>query len=218
MLVGVSMLICNVAHYFLLFSQFLYMTCLLPQVITNYRVKSGSGLSDLFAIGYLNGHFAQLFYVYCLSLPLGYKIFVPIQLSIVCTLIFQRLFYDHFVHKKLLIFYLCNTLCAIALIPIACKIPALCGTAHGWFAMIIFSLSQLPQLYKLFSERSVRGFSFLFVLVMGCGSFLELTGSLILGLPIQTIFNAVRNCTFVIGCLIAFYWYSDAKLLKKLDN
>ena len=197
-----------IAEYFLILSQLLYMICLLPQAITNYRVKSGTGLSDLFAIGYLNGHFAQLFYVFCLSLPLGYKIFVPVQFSIVLILIFQRLYYDHFANRALTFFYLANIACAFALIPVACKIPLICGVAHGWFALVVFSLSQIPQIYKLYSTRSVQGFSLMFVVVMGCGSVLELAGALILGLPAQTIFNAVRNTSFVIACLGAFHLFS----------
>ncbi len=195
------------AGYFLILSQLLYMVCLLPQVVTNYTVKSGTGLSDLFAIGYLNGHFAQLFYVFCLDLPMGYKIFVPVQFSIVLILIFQRLYYDRFVNRTLTIFYAVNIVCALALIPVACRIPLICGVAHGWLALIIFSLSQIPKIYKLYSTRSVQGFSFLFVVVMGCGSVLELAGAMILGLPTQTIFNAVRNTSFVAACLGAFCLY-----------
>lgn len=196
-----------IAGYFLILSQLFYMVCLLPQAVTNYQVKSGTGLSDLFAIGYLNGHFAQLFYVFCLSLPLGYKIFVPVQFSIVLILIFQRLYYNHFANRTLTFFYIANIACALAIIPIACKIPLICGVAHGWLALVIFSLSQIPQIYKLYSMRSVQGFSLMFVVVMGCGSVLELAGALILGLPTQTIFNAVRNTFFVLACLGAFYFF-----------
>lgn len=203
------------AGYFLILSQLLYMVCLLPQVVTNYTVKSGTGLSDLFAIGYLNGHFAQLFYVFCLDLPMGYKIFVPVQFSIVLILIFQRLYYDRFVNQTLTIFYAVNIACALALIPVACKIPLICGVAHGWLALIIFSLSQIPQIYKLYSTRSVEGFSFMFVVVMGVGSVLELLGSLFLGLPTQTIFNAIRNTSFVVACLGAFFLYSRSSYSVK---
>lgn len=199
--------ITGILHYLLVLSQSLYMTCLLPQVVTNYKIKSGTGLSDLFAIGYLNGHFAQLFYVFCLNLPIGYKIFVPVQFLIVLVLIFQRLYYDRFANRALTLFYAVNIACAIALIPVACRIPLLCGTTNGWLSLIIFSLSQIPQVYKIYTTRSVQGFSIMFVVVMGCGSVLELLGSIFLGLPIQTIFNAVRNTTFVAACLGAFFLY-----------
>ncbi|MBS1987784.1 PQ-loop repeat-containing protein [Candidatus Dependentiae bacterium] len=202
-------------HNLLVLSQCLYMTCLLPQVVTNYKVKSGTGLSDLFAIGYLNGHFAQLFYVFCLNLPMGYKIFVPVQFLIVLVLIFQRLYYDRFANKALTLFYAINIACAIALIPVACRVPLLCGTANGWLSLIIFSLSQIPQIYKLYTTRSVQGFSMMFVVVMGCGSVLELLGSIFLGLPIQTIFNAVRNTSFVAACLGAFYLYNRSSNVIK---
>jgi uncharacterized protein with PQ loop repeat len=200
---------------FLTLAQLVYTGCMVPQAITNYRIKSGRGLSKLFIVGYLNGFITQTFYTFLFDLPIGYKIFVPTQFAVMLGIIFQRLYYDQFSDRTLSFFCAFNIALAILMIPVAMTFPVQVGFLCGWASLFLFSFSQVPQLVKIYSTRSVQGFSLVFVLATGIGALFELIGSVLLALPLQTVFSAARNALFVGGCLGAFYLYGTFSSSKK---
>ncbi len=205
----------SVLQLIVTFSQVTYMFCMLPQVVTNYYEKSANGLSTLFVIGYLNGFIAQNFYIFSLDLPIGYKIFCPVQFGILLVIVFQRLYFENFSDKRLAILCCANLLFAASMIPLLNSFKFQVGFWSGWAALILFSLSQVPQLFKVYTKKSVQGFSLLFIVVTGFGAILELTSGILLSLPLQTLFAALRNCLFVGGCLGAFYLYGNKDTIKK---
>jgi len=188
---------------FLWISQLCYFACLLPQIRTNFREKSGVGVSQLMLLGYLNGYLFLLYYVFCNNLPLAYRFFAPIQTLATAILVFQRLYYNE--PLRIWLLYGLNIIVFISLMPLALKSPISFGGVCGWLAISHGALNQLPQVFKLFSQQSVLGFSFFFVLLTGGAASAEMIGSLIGGLPMQCWLNGLRG---VIIFLIFCYQFS----------
>ncbi|NDD55846.1 PQ-loop repeat-containing protein [bacterium] len=197
-------------------SQVLYTVCFLPQIVTNFRAKSGRGMSEYLLLGYLNLLAVTLFYVFLLELPLAYKIFVPLQLTAVLLLIAQRLWYDGpRLAKNLGIMYLVNIALLVGCIPYALENPSLVGNMGGWGNVLFGVLSQSPQAFKVWRERSVMGFDKRFVYMLLAGSLCEFTGAFLCNLPLQTKLTSLRGITFACVFLFQFKLYASARVTSK---
>lgn len=186
----------------LLISNILYLACFFPQIFTNFRQKSGTGVSELLLIGYLNAYLFLMFYIFCIDLPLIYRVIGPMELAATGVLILQRLYYDDGpLVKKLWVMYAVNIVIFIPFIPFALKHPYLVGAMCGWVYFAFAMVNQLPQVVKIHKEKSVTGFSFLFVLLTGLAAILETIAAFLASLPAQTTFNAFRGVLlFLLFC------------------
>ena len=190
----------------------LFFLGIIPQIMLNYKLKSTEGLSNLLLIGYLNGYIAYCYYTFCLNLPIVYKVMVPISTATMLILIFQRFLYlSSFVKKEkfFLGLYFLNIFIALALIPIAKNYPIVFGYFFGWLMMFIWATYQIPQIVKVFVEKSVQGFSFGLVSLIGIGDIFECVGGLILGLPIPTLLNDFRGIFIYLLFCIQFWLYKN---------
>lgn len=143
-----------------------------------------------------------LLYIFCRDLPLAYKIIAPLEALATLVIICQRLYYDTTLARKWLhSLYLINALLFLAFIPWAIHAPLICGNFFGWLTLVISAVNQLPQVVKIFHDKSVRGFSFMFVILGGIAAIVEFVASVALSLPIQTIINAFRGIVmFFVFC------------------
>jgi uncharacterized protein with PQ loop repeat len=174
-------------------AQIFYFVCFVPQLFTNFKLKSGSGISELFLVFYLNTYIFLVFYIFALGLPLAYKIMVPIQGFATLILIFQRLYYDQNNPIKLWVFYIFNFFSFLTIIPYAIKNPISIGALFGWVAFLFVLLNQLPQVFKIYREKSVQGFNYMFVFFTGLAALIETITVFVVGLPIQTKVMALRG-------------------------
>ena len=186
----------------------LYTLGFLPQIIENYRIKSGTGLSDYFLLAYLNTYITLIYYVFCLNLPVAYKIACPAQGIATVILIAQRLYYNQsqdsgnppssrFSGSRFYgLIYGANLLGSLIFIPVAIMYPTHTGQVFGWISFILILLNQMPQVFRVISTKSVAGFSYLFILIMAFAAGIELYTSLVLGLPMQTILSAARGLIY----------------------
>lgn len=192
-------------------AQLFYVLCYIPQIFKNFQCKSGRGISDLMLLGYYWCLVAVLYYVFLCDLPLAYRLLPPVQFAAVIVLILQRLLYEPFAQtKKFWLLYGGSACISLAFMPIALTNVLWFGWLAGWAMFIIACVYQLPQIIKIFRKKSVDGFSIYFVLFLLIASFVELVTSVLLGLPIQTLFTALRG---VIVCLI---WLGQFWLYKSL--
>ena len=188
----------------------LYTLCFLPQIIENYRVKSGTGLSDYFLLAYLNTYITLIYYVFCLNLPVAYKIACPAQGIATLILIAQRLYYNHSPESKFYgLIYLVNLLGSLIFIPLAIMYPTHTGHIFGWISFILILLNQMPQVFRVISTKSVAGFSYMFILIMAFAAGIELYTSLALGLPMQTILSAARGLVYFAIFSVLFLAYKE---------
>jgi len=190
------------------FIQGIFWVGLVPQVIKNFNQKSVNGLSSLMLFGYFNGYLATTYYSYCLDLPLAYKVITPLSLATVSIMLGQHFFYDGKFNS--MIYYLISILIAISFIPIAIKHTNFVGNLFGWTSMTIWMTYQIPQVAKIYSTRSVVGFSFFLILVNGLGNLSEVVLSSLLGLPIQSVLSGIRGMMISSIFMMQFFLYSKA--------
>lgn len=177
-------------------SMLLYTLSFLPQIVENYRAKSGNGLSDYFLLAYLHTYMTLLIYIFSLHVNIAYIIACPLQALALVILIGQRLYYSREQGSSLGMFYLMNVLIYIIFTPVILLCPIHAGHALGWASFILGLINQLPQLLKVYWAKSVQGFSYLFVLIMGLAAVAELYAAVRLGLPLQTICMACKGFIF----------------------
>ena len=196
----------TVAHGIIWISQCCYVICLIPQIIKNIRLRTASGLSDFLLLGFLNGYFAMFYYLFCLGLPLPYKVMNVFQLTVLLILILQRVYYDeshaHIKFEKILGG---NILGMFILIPMALYSSQQVGEICGWCASAFFCISYIFQIIKNFSTKNVTGLSYAFVGITVFGIVLELIAANILSLPLQThvsLWRALTGC----GIFMVQFW------------
>lgn len=189
-------------------AQLFYVLCYIPQIIINYKKKSGRGLSELMLIGYFNGLVVFTFYSFLCNLPFIYKLSGVLQIIAVVILVGQRLYYDDYsVAKPYWILYGSNVIGSLIIIPVGLQNPAYFGWLAGWIMVIVSGVNQIPQIFKIFREKSVIGFSLLFVGFFLIAALIEFTTAIVVGLPIQTIVSSLRGITIGLIWIIQFWLY-----------
>ncbi|MFC1894582.1 PQ-loop repeat-containing protein [Candidatus Dependentiae bacterium] len=197
-------------------AQILFCVSLFPQIKLNYQLKTVSGCSDFFLIGYLNGYITYIYYVYFLHFPLAYKVMVPIACVLIFIILFQRFYYSEFKRKDKFWawVYILNISLALLIFPFTINNSYLVGTFCGWLMLFIWATYQIPQLIKCFSEKSVYGFSFALVSLIALGEVVELLGALALGLPFPTIINNFRGILIYLVFCVQFLFYKSFQIEK----
>ena len=132
-------------------SLFFYTICFIPQIIKNYVLKSGRGMSELFLFLFLNMLTAFSFYAFIKDLPVTYKFFIPLQAVFVCVLMLQRLWYenDH-TNARLSFYFIINLLIWFAVVPLSLLQQELVASLTGWLAVTAGMVRQVPQVVKIF--------------------------------------------------------------------
>jgi len=191
-------------------SQFLYFACFIPQIVTNVRLRSASGVSTALLLAFFNGYGTFYLYAYSIDLPLAYLVLPPLQGSALLVLIVQRFWYaktEPIVWP--LVGYMLNTVVLFACIPFVIQQPAFWGGIFGWIAFVLFVINQVPQTIKVHQEKSVQGFSYGFVFIQGIAAILETIGSIIAGLPVQTLMMALRGVLMFVVFSVQFVLYKN---------
>lgn len=197
-------------HNLIWVSMFLYTLSFVPQIWENYKRKSGTGLSDYFLLAYLNTYIAIIYYIFCLNLPIAYKVACLLQIIATLILIGQRLYYNHSSESRFLKkIYVANILGACIFVPFALMCATLLGHFLGWISLVLTLLNQLPQVIKIIQSKSVVGFSFMFVLIMAIAAGAEFYAAIKLDLPMQTILSAARGLVFFIIFSSLFLKYRE---------
>ena len=188
----------------------------MPQVFLNYKIKSTKALSDFYLVGYFNGYAITFFYVYAFNLHLAYKIRSILAVFVVAFMIYQRFKYDGVhKHKKIRRLYVSDFAVLFVLTPFVFSFPKIAGHIAGWALVIVWSLYQLPQILKNHRQKSVEGFSFILVSLIGIGNIIELFIAYFLNYPIQTYFIAVRGIIIYLIFMFQFGLYGKRSFFLK---
>lgn len=185
-----------------------YLASSIFQILINYKFRSARGLSDFALLMLGCGHLASLYYLFLTPLPLSYKVIGPFHSIAAFILVGQRLYYDGFLkHRWFSISLLSALFIAMVYIPIARQNPIEIGGQAGWLFGILLMFQPLPQMIKIFREKSVEGFSFYSVLFGAIAAVVELAGAIILRLPAQIFFFILRGMFFQIIFFFQFWLY-----------
>ena len=181
---------------------------ILPQIFLNYKVKSTTGLSNTYITLYLSGYFIHLLYVFCLDLPIAYKIMAPLSSFLVAIIVFQCFLYKkHKTVRRPIRLYCVIFFIIFLLIALAIFFPNKIGHLAGWISIVIWTIYQLPQVFKIYSKKSIAGFSFAAVSMTGFQNLLALMATLFLGVPLQSVFSALRGLIFFSIFCFQFWIY-----------
>ena len=86
-------------------------------------------------------------------------------------------------------------------VPFLLFYPKASGMFAGWLAAIFWSLYQWPQVYKIHKAKSVQGFSFMLVSLIGLGNLIDFFIAYSLNWPVQSMVIALRGvCIYLIFC------------------
>lgn len=192
----------------------LYVACFLPQVVTNYRRQSTDGLSNATIFIYFFGYLVEILYAFFLDLPIALKVMIPMGAGVAGTLVIQRLYYDPQPEYRV------RTMAAYGLVLIAFLIGVWAGQHHphfvghlcGWVGSLCWFAYQVPQVYKVHTRRSVKGFNFWFILIASIGAFIEVAAAIIIPLPAQGLFNGTRGLFFNLILTLQFYRYHSGPI------
>jgi len=181
---------------------------ILPQFFLNYKLKSTAGLSNIYILIYLSGYIIHLLYIFCLDLPMAYKVMAPLSFLLVLIIAFQSFFYNkHKVTHRLIRLYCVSFFIIFLLIVLAIFFPNKIGHLAGWISIVIWTIYQLPQVFKIYSKKSIAGFSFITVSITGFQNLLALMATLALGIPLQSVFSALRGLIFFAIFCFQFWIY-----------
>lgn len=185
-----------------------YTVCFFPQIVKNYRAKSTEGLSDLFLLSYYIAYGAMLYYIFHCNLTLPYKIILPIEMTVLTSMIMQKLYYHGFAQNKwFFIQFLSLNAIMIGLYPISLYCPYEFGMAGGWVAFVFFAIYPIPQVLKLYRTKSVEGFSFGFISVQALAFLSEGIVAVIKQLPLPTLFMVAKGFVFYAIFSYQFWLY-----------
>ncbi len=187
--------------FLVLINQAIYCGSIIPQIVVNYRLKTGKGLSDLLLFTFFGAVTACAVSFYALNMPVGYRISLTAQVVLVGILVGQRFLYDSFGHTNLLLgAYGCMILGALGALLFVPKNPGLIGNITGWVGFVLFVVNRLPQIVKVQQEKSVKGFSYGFVLLLSAAALMEMSIVLYYKLPTLVLFMA----SWAIICSLVF--------------
>ncbi len=200
----------NTLELLVFINQSFYCYAAFPQIMSNYRNKTGSALSDFYLVMLFNTYFMLLFYFFCLPLPICYRLSVTIQFLTTMALIGQRFYYNRDERWKWVgSFFLVNVGFMLGLMPLAFVSPVAIGNIGGWIACVLIIINRFPQIIHFYRTKSVDGFSPLFLITFGAGGVMEMVVALIYWLPAQTFCMAGAG---FLGILALSYQY---RLYKK---
>ena len=179
----------------------IYILSLFPQLVTNYRRGSVAGMSPLMMWASWNGYALYAIYATGVDLPLAYKVCVPLWLICSTMLTIQKIYYTKGYWWAQ--FYLANSALLGAVFVASQSMPVV-NLWSGWCAVWLWSLYFIPQIYRNIQMKSVKGLSRSFVALTLTGAILEFCYGQIIGMPLPTRMNALREVV-VVGVL--FYKY-----------
>jgi len=188
---------------------------ILPQIFLNYKIKSTTGLSNAYITTYFFGYIIHLLYIFCLDLPIAYKIMTPLSFLLVTIIVFQCFIYKkHKAVRRPIKLYCVIFFIIFLLIALAIFFPNKIGHLAGWISIVMWTIYQLPQVFKIYSKKSVAGFSFAAVSLTGFQNLLALVATLSLEVPLQSVFSALRGLIFFsIFCFQFWIYRKKPKLI-----
>lgn len=205
------------ADYMIWLVLILYAGCFVPQIYTNYKMKSAEGFSSGALLSFFVAYVLLLFYTFLMDLYFPYKVIAPIQFTGAVLLVAQRFHYHGVWDSKPFLYTVFGTIAlAFAVLPLTFFYPLLIGKVAGWLAVVCFSIRPIPQVIKVYKEKSVEGFSLGFVTILGFAAVCEAVVALLKGLPAQTFLMALKCVIIYLITCFQFFLYNRKRMRKRI--
>lgn len=191
----------------------IFLLSLFPQIFLNYKLKTAKGLSDLFILGSLIGQASYVGYAFYANLPLVYKVMNIFYCGSLLILIVQRLYYAKYKTRFILFgLYFSNILLLSLLFFYAFNGNNNMGNFLGWLPICTGFFKKVPQIAKIHFQKTIKGFSFGFIILNIVGYLTEMFAAIFLRLPLQIIANDLKNIFLFSVFLGQFFLYRKINL------
>lgn len=147
-------------------------------------------------------------YIFLQQIALPYRVMVPIETCLMMIVLGQRFYYDGF--KKSLAFNIAifaSFVGILSMMVFASSSPQLVADIAGWGSFVAFTINPLPQILKIFRNKSTFGFSFWFASFSAAAQVFELVGGVLEHVPLPTIAMAVRGLFVYVFYVFFFICY-----------
>src|SRR5689334_15949560 len=121
------MMIEMLGNFLILLATIILMGYTLPQIILNWKIKSGAGISDGMLLGNLNLNLAGLLYVYSENMPFIYRVTSPVSSFGALLLCMQRIYYNGAKTRNFAAFLFLNLFCFVIIALITMQYPSTVG-------------------------------------------------------------------------------------------
>ena len=194
----------NFLDYIIWVPHSLYVLALVPQIVKNHSLGSTLGVSFWMVFCRFAGEMAYSQYTHLLGLPMVYRMLIPCYTFMLFVLLVQIAYYaESTVTRRRIIFAVSWVIfLAICTLVLSQFYPVQVGNSLGWVAVCLLATAQMPQVYKNWQRQSMHGFSLIYTIMMGFGSFVELCYVIYMQLPVQTLASCIRSLTFY-----SIYWF-----------
>lgn len=187
----------------------LYLCAALPQLVTNYRRGSSTGVShDMLFLRVSSGMF-YVPYLFLCQLPWAYRVVLPIYVTLLAFLAYQSWAYEKNknVQVRIRYQYFVAMLVSLSGLIVAMWHPVEIGMLYGWTGITLSFFCEWPQLYLNWYRKSVAGLNFGFLSCIGIGGIIELLLAYHFCLPRPTLYNALRVSSYYLLYGIQFLLY-----------
>lgn len=194
----------------------IYYVAGMPQILTNYRNKSASGLSLRMVFFDYTGALSTTVYTFLLGLPLACRVMEPFCAFNIGILALQGFIYSRSKKEKrniILVYSLLHAFC-ISMWVAGMWYANTIGNIMGWISIVVQCFTQLPQVLKNRRRKSVQGLSFLYMTLLGVAAMFEMIVAYVLGLPKQSFLNGLRGVAYYLVMCTQFYRYRNT--MKKM--
>jgi len=185
----------------------LYAASSWPQILTNYRRKEASGLSQWMLFLRVTTVLFYLSYIFLCDLPFAHKVLYPWCVGGLLVLAVQTYCYRQSSAQTLLLRVLYGVVVAVLgmIVLYGQQNPIGAGMLAGWVSFFGGIGSDIPQIYRNWWRKSTVGFSPLFALLIGLGGLCDLIVSIYFCLPLPTLLTTAR---VVVCCSVYFvqFW------------
>lgn len=187
----------------------IYLFAALPQLIKSWRGHSAVGVSQWMVFIRMGAVGLYTVYVFMLGLPMAYRVMMPCFVISLGTIAWQGYHYEkrRKVQERMLLGYSLIAMMILVGIAIGQWWPQWVGTTYGKMAAFLYIICEIPQAYRNYARKSVAGFSFGFASMMGAGALLEITNTLMFGLPLPTLLSSGRIFFFYLIYCVQFMIY-----------
>ena len=194
------------------FVYLLFSYSLLSQIFLNLKRKKLSGMDSNFLLLTFVLQIILCLYSYLQDLPLVYKVMNPIYLFLILILFGQRFYFlKSKKNRRKFLHDISRNLFFMGLVLIFFSFSPFKKDMIGWLFVGINALKNSLQAFKIYSRKSVRGLSFSFLMMTTFSYFIEMILALLMGLPIQIIFNDFKSIFIYCIMLCMYNVYKNKK-------
>lgn len=206
---GGDMTLREIAEVLIWFPPMINIFAISCQVGLSARLRSVQGVSTYMLVLRFIAASSQVLYLNFLNMAFGYRVMIMPQWFLLCVMLYQQIRFAETRRSAQLVVISSVSIFVtwIIAIMVGFSYPDLIGHAGGWLMVMLGTITQLPQIFRNWRRKSVKGYSKKYVIFSVSAYAFDLTLAAIIGVPIQTYITYGRAISYRMIELLQFSWY-----------